>query len=219
MFDKPIINSQKRNYGSNLWEIYSFKLKRNVTLYSDLEYDNFVLVETNPHVWSFCEQPLKIKLFLDGKYKYCIFDMWIKYTNGTESFIEVKYSNKIKPDIHKPNKNIIQINAEKMWCKQNNYKFELRTELEIRNDMVYLINMKSILFNIRKTNFIEIKLCKKILNSIKGKVSIESLINTLILIEKDKILANISWLIYTGRLKGELNKFLINNKTVVMRSE
>lgn len=65
-------------YGSNYWVGYSYKLRRHVHFYSDLEYENWILVETNPEVEVFCEQPLRIQYFLDGKKSESIFDMWIK---------------------------------------------------------------------------------------------------------------------------------------------
>ncbi|KRE38153.1 hypothetical protein ASG81_19960 [Paenibacillus sp. Soil522] len=86
--------SIKRNmrYGSNYWESFSPKLNRNVR-FSDLEYDHWVLLEANHNVKIFCEQPLRIKHLFNGELAESIFDMWVKYQDGSESFIEVKYSN------------------------------------------------------------------------------------------------------------------------------
>lgn len=41
------------HYGNNYYEVYSKKLKRIVSLFSSLEYTNFLTLEINPSVISF----------------------------------------------------------------------------------------------------------------------------------------------------------------------
>ncbi|MED0708838.1 DDE-type integrase/transposase/recombinase [Aneurinibacillus aneurinilyticus] len=55
---QPVPLKRNAHYGSNYWEVYSPKIKRNVHLFSDLEYDHWVSVETNPQIKAFCEQPV-----------------------------------------------------------------------------------------------------------------------------------------------------------------
>jgi hypothetical protein len=63
----PLLMKRGSKYGSNYWEVYSPKVKRIIRLFSDLEYDHWVLVENNPSVTSFCEQPLRIACNLSGE--------------------------------------------------------------------------------------------------------------------------------------------------------
>jgi hypothetical protein len=88
---QPVLLKRNGRYGSNYWEVYSPKIGRNVRLFSDLEYDHWVMVETNPKIKTFCEQPLRIVEYIDGKRHESIFDMWVQWEDGTEMFIEVKY--------------------------------------------------------------------------------------------------------------------------------
>lgn len=43
---KPLITSASKRYGNNRWESFSNKLKRNVYLFSDLEYQHWLQIET-----------------------------------------------------------------------------------------------------------------------------------------------------------------------------
>ncbi|MDR3563505.1 MAG: TnsA endonuclease N-terminal domain-containing protein [Negativicutes bacterium] len=136
----PILNGSKR-YGNNRWLTYSPKLKRSVWLYSDLEYDHWILVETNPRVKSFCEQPLRIRRTVDGYIVETIFDMWILFIDEEEKYIEVKYSNQI--GVLRTTR---QIRAQQYWCSENGHEHLVQTEIEIRNNIIYLENMKKILY-------------------------------------------------------------------------
>ena len=57
---KPVWKQPRGNYGSNFWQMYSRKLDRDVHFYSSLERDHGVIVEADPTVAWFCEQPLRI---------------------------------------------------------------------------------------------------------------------------------------------------------------
>jgi hypothetical protein len=89
----PIPIKRSSKYGNNYWVSYSSKLGRNVRLFSDLEYDHWLLIETDPFIVSFCEQPLCIRQEMETDFVESIFDMWTIDVNGTETFIEVKYAN------------------------------------------------------------------------------------------------------------------------------
>ena len=120
----------KRNdkFGCNYWEVFSPKLERIVRMFSDLEFDNYILTETNPKIQTFCEQPIKIKTLVDGKEVISVIDMWIKYHSGKEVFIEVKYQSDINPANPKSQRSIRQIKAQKKWCEGNGFDHIVMTE-------------------------------------------------------------------------------------------
>lgn len=152
----PIVNNSK-HYGNNRWFTFSPKLQRAVRLYSDLEYDNWVLVETNPLVFSFCEQPLRIRTGINGQLIESIPDMWIKWRNGQESFVEVKYSHQLEPEHPKADaRSILQIQCQRQWCQEAGYNHKVYTEKEIRQNLIYLSNMKRLLpYLLRHLNSVE----------------------------------------------------------------
>ena len=49
-FTKPIAMQRSTHYGNNYFSVYSNKIKRVVHLFSNLEYYNFLTLETNPQV-------------------------------------------------------------------------------------------------------------------------------------------------------------------------
>ena len=83
-YEKPIEMPRGTHYGSNYFVVYSHKLKRNATLYSNLEYYNFLTLEVNPNVEYFCEQPQEIAICLENKIRKAIFDMHVVYKDGRE---------------------------------------------------------------------------------------------------------------------------------------
>lgn len=83
-FTKPIDMPRATHYGNNYFAVYSNKIKRICHFFSNLEYYNFLSLEMNPEVESFCEQPLKIDIVLENELKHAIFDMWVSYRDGRE---------------------------------------------------------------------------------------------------------------------------------------
>lgn len=145
----PIEMKRSMKYGSNYWEVYSPKIGRKVKFFSDLEYDNWLHIETNPNIISFCEQPLKIRVYDNQKFKESIFDMWVLYKDNTEEFMEIKYQSELKGLSKRSNRSINQIKIQKKWCLENNYKYSVITDKEIRKDPIYLNNLKQIISQVR----------------------------------------------------------------------
>ena len=67
---KPLITDGSKKFGNNRWLSYSSKLKRDVYLFSDLEYEHWLLVESDPKIVEFCEQALLMESFINGKIDY-----------------------------------------------------------------------------------------------------------------------------------------------------
>ncbi|WP_230584494.1 TnsA endonuclease N-terminal domain-containing protein [Lysinibacillus sphaericus] len=134
---EPLITDVSKRYGNNRWLAYSNKLKRVVYLFSDLEYEHWLQVETDPAIITFCEQPIKMEIIQDGRTHSSIIDMWVKYIDGEETFIEIKYSNDLlKKTVEK------QIYVQEVWCKANQKKHAIKTEREIRLNPIKLSNLK-----------------------------------------------------------------------------
>lgn len=195
----PIKIKRSMRYGNNYWEVYSPKLKRNVRLFSDLEYDNWVQIETNPKIISFCEQPLKIQGLHDGKFKESIFDMWVLYDNNLEEFQEVKYTSELNGLSKKSERSINQIEFQKKWCKDNNYTYTVKTEVEIRENLTHLNNLKYIIGQVKNSDSIqedELNLMIEYLSTYKS-ISIRKLV-LITSFDIEYILKIISLLIYKG---------------------
>ncbi|CAM2777569.1 hypothetical protein PASE110613_00180 [Paenibacillus sediminis] len=66
----PIPLSKSEKCGIGYWEGFSPKLRRDITLLGDLEYDHWLFVETNPSISNYCERPTLIKAITNGKVVY-----------------------------------------------------------------------------------------------------------------------------------------------------
>ncbi len=211
----PIEMKRNTKYGNNYWEAYSPKLKRNVRFFSDLEYDNWLHIETNSDIVSFCEQPLKIQIQFNGEMAESIFDMWVLYKDNTEEFMEVKYSSEICGNTKKSMRSIRQTNIQKQWCLENNYKYSIKTDKEIRRELVYLNNLKQIIgqvksfSNLNESDLITITECL-----LDGSKSIDEIFRVT-KFSLNYIIQMVSWLHYIGICKVELFKSDINLQTEV----
>lgn len=195
----PINIKRSMRYGNNYWEVYSPKLNRNVRLFSDLEYDNWVYIETNPNVVLFCEQPLKIKVLHEGKIKESIFDMWVLYNNNVEEFQEVKYISELNGSSKKSERSIKQIELQKKWCRDNDYNYVIKTDAEIRKNLTHLNNLKYIIGQVRNSNDIQKEDFNLILKhlSIYKSMSVQKMVS-ITNFNAGYILKIVSLLIYKG---------------------
>ncbi len=212
----PVPMKRSSNYGSNYWEVYSPKLERIVKQFSDLEYDNWVLIETDSSIETFCEQPVIITDFYDGKQVKSIIDLWVKYKDGNECFMEVKYLKDLDPFNPRAARSIRQTYIQKKWCFERNLSYIIRTEIDIRRNKIHLENMKTIIPYARgigseiETDRLRIF---KLINS--SKMSLASLEAHLPTIPKQRIRTVVFQLIYLAKIQSNMDKVPISNVTEV----
>ncbi|MEK3934441.1 TnsA endonuclease N-terminal domain-containing protein [Sporosarcina sp. FSL W7-1349] len=172
---KPLITDGSKKFGNNRWLSYSSKLKRNVFLFSDLEYEHWLLVESDPKIVEFCEQPVLMDSYINEKSHTSIIDMWVKYSNGNEEFVEVKYSSDLTKEKVKK-----QISIQKNWCNKHGFQHNVRTEEYIRANKMLLSNLKLLMKgNKQQKQQIDIdrlKILKVLRKHFSEKVIISSLI-------------------------------------------
>ena len=149
-FEKPIDMPRGSHYGSNYFIVYSQKVKRNVKLYSNLEYYNFLTLEVDPNVEHFCEQPLEIAVLLENKIRKSIFDMHVVYKDGREEFQEVKYQSELTGEADASRCSQEQIRRQQHWCEENNVNFVVRTEKDIIKGKFHMQNLNVIASRMRK---------------------------------------------------------------------
>jgi hypothetical protein len=211
----PIPIKRSTRYGNNYWEAYSPKMNRNIRLFSDLEYDHWILTETDHRIQSFCEQPLRIQTSYNGKPVESIFDMWIMYKGGHECFVEVKYTKDLDPANPRSNRALQQTAVQKSWCQEHNYTHTIRTELDIRNNGIYLSNMKQLLGYIKnRKRPIELDQFQVMEFLKKGRTSLSEIEQSTRL-QTSRIREAVFWLIYEGIVESDMNNRLIGPLTEV----
>ncbi|WP_025677226.1 hypothetical protein [Paenibacillus massiliensis] len=134
----PLTKSEKTGVG--YWEGYSPKLKRDVTLLGDLEYDYWLFIETDPRILSYCERPILIESSsFTSKIITSVPSHWVKYQDNTEAIIKVRFS---KVETSKYEKLKKQLLIEEQWCKEKNIKHCVVNDQEIRSNPLLLSNKK-----------------------------------------------------------------------------
>lgn len=146
----PIEMPRGTHYGNNYYEVYSSKVKRIVKLFSNLEYYNFLSLEMNPDVRSFCEQPLRVPITMEGETRNVIFDMYVEYVDGSSEFQEVKYESELNGEDEKSKRSREQIRREKIWCVENGHEFSVRTEKEIISGRSTTANLNVMAARVRR---------------------------------------------------------------------
>lgn len=216
-FEKPLEMPRGTHYGSNYFIVYSKKIGRVMKFYSSLEYYNFLTLEMNPSVVMFCEQPCEIRLFNDLKDEKAIPDLWVKYKDGTEEFQEVKYSSELVGEDAASLRSQEQIRREKIWCKNNQIGFKVRTEKEISLGRCYVMNLELLAAKNRIYQPIGNEYYTEILRKTleDGKKTVEELIKMEIL-PQGKHWEHLSYLYYIGFVSMNIENHPLSNRTEVL---
>lgn len=143
LYQTPIDMPRGSHYGSDYWISYSKKLCRKVHLYSMLEYANFLVLEMNPNIEYFCEQPTKI-FSNDGKKHSSVFDFWVYYSDGKTEFQEIKYSAELNGDTSSAIRTQQQIQFQKTWCEKEGQNYRVITENDLYKSEHYINNLNQL---------------------------------------------------------------------------
>ena len=139
----PVRKPPASRYGNNRHIVYSPTLRRRLILGSDLEFDQWVLLEAARKKF-FCEQPLRVQVRLPQGVVTTVFDFWTHWQDGSEEYREVKYSK----DLEQGSRASRQIEAQQNFCELHGFIHVVATEKIIRSNPLYLENWKTILHNL-----------------------------------------------------------------------
>lgn len=131
----------KKNYRSVTGFFASVKNNRNVGYESLLERDFFLLLEFDPTVVTYEEQPISLSYFYANRNIRYTPDVLVNYKNSKRHscIFEIKYSDEIKEKKVFLKQKFEQIES---YLIQNDMEFKLFTELDIRTQ--FLENAKMI---------------------------------------------------------------------------
>lgn len=204
-------------YAHNRWQVFSPKENRPVILYSNLEYDHWALVELNPDIERFCEQPLKIQIKLPVGLVTTTFDMWLRWKSGREEFREVKHES----DLHDPSpgaRAARQTAAQRRWCELNDKDYTIVTDKIIRSNSIYLSNCKMIVRHWSGVRAIDLTpYCEKVLLRLlnTGAWSLGDIKKCFANCDPLIITSAVFRLVYEKRLKAPLESEVLNLTTML----
>lgn len=212
MYTIPLIKSLTGRYGNNHWIVYSTKVGREVNLFSDLEFDHWVMVETDSTVETFCEQP--DKPVIEGEDGSSIFDMWIKKKDGKEILFEIKYEKDLNDE-----QVVAQIGLQKRWCELHGKEHQVRTEKDIRSNEIYLENLKDILPYLQNNStIVEIDRHKVVSLLKEGRRTLKELHQALNL-NLPRLYEAVACMICNGEIKANIDKEYFGLETEVWMNE
>lgn len=110
----------------------SFKTGRSVAFESRLERDHFLLLDADPRVSTYDEQPVTITF--DGRRRSRRYtpDCRVIYRSGTTELVEVKYAADIASMSGDERVDLDEAhNAARAWCTERGWSFKLRTDQDI----------------------------------------------------------------------------------------
>ena len=142
-FKVPAKPPPRGKHWSNLWTGYSPKLNRIVHMYSTLEYYNWIWMEANKLIKSFCEQPFWMSAEYNGKLIKSLIDVWVQWVDR-EEYWEIK-SSEDKANLNKNEDMKRQIYTQQQWCKRNKVIHEIKTEIDIGENIQLLTNWSQII--------------------------------------------------------------------------
>lgn len=210
---KPIELKRNMHNKSNYYVTYSLKNRRNVSIFNELEYKNFLMIETNPFIIRYCERPFKINIE-SSLIKEIIPDIWILYKNGKEEIQQIDYNKKFISNGNSKAKEISK--TLEQWCDNNNFIYRLKTDKDIDKHSYYIKNLRFLYGNLKRQNEI---LIKKYFNTLKSSINSDKLkildIVSNNIIPLEMVYPSIAYGICNGKLNASIKNSIINFNTEI----
>lgn len=116
------------NRGGNIVGYFpSLKMGRMVAFESTIERDLLYLLDFEPHIKSFAEQPLVITYRENTKKRTYTPDFRVEFTNGQTTLVECKPEALVKKD-----QNVMKFAAGEAWCAERGWNYEVITDQALR---------------------------------------------------------------------------------------
>jgi hypothetical protein len=140
--------------------------------------------------------------------------MWFKKIDGSEVFTEIKYEGDLEKE-----EVVKQIKIQKTWCELNGKEHVVRTEKEIRKNLIYLENLKEMIpYVLNSNNPVEVDRFKVNSQLVDGKKTVEEL-NKMLNIGLPRLYEAIFCMVYAGEVKADLETHYFGLETEVWMDE
>lgn len=217
IFTTPLRTSRPGKPVGEHWEWFSPRLQREITAESNAEHDFYTLIDTNPDVEIWCEQPIRVEAAINGKRHSSILDVWVKHCTGTEYFWEVKEDKALAKAHRDPGSAVgIQLEVQKRWSAQTTSNYGVVTANRIRTNNVYLTNKKLIRTSVTSSRNIDFgDLPVRIQRSVsQSRRTLGDIVRIFHEDPKSYVEAAIMKALYWGLIQADLNQHL-SQKTMI----
>jgi len=103
-----------------------------------------VLLSLDPTVTDFCEQPLRVRVFIDGDWHSSVLDYWIRRHDGRELFREAKYESDLGARARLPRLDL-QLRIQEQWSSKEGRDYGVLTDALTRQHVTRIRNGKLVL--------------------------------------------------------------------------
>jgi hypothetical protein len=134
------VRDDMKNPGSFSYAVPTRKLERPMQMVHCngwIERDYAYLLEFDPMVLSYEEQPCKISYIFEKKNRWYTPDFAVYWRHQSPSLVECKPVSKL----HKP-ENLQKWTAARMWCEQNHFTFVVVTDAALHERACLIANLK-----------------------------------------------------------------------------
>jgi len=214
---KPNYHHRESYSKGHQYELISPKIaNRSIHLFTKNEFNHYLLVESDPKVKTFCEQPdLEIISSHGSRRVRTNFDMWIKWEDGREEFRRIESHDDAEEFKNNPESNP-HLLALETWAKSNHAEYKIYTDEIITSTPVFLENWSQIMPYLHDTSWIiEHGLEKKVLLFAKScnEVSIQNILNNFSDLEPTEVVRSIFWNLYIGNIESDLKRSKLSQQT------
>lgn len=120
-----------------LWIFHSPKARRIVRLRGNIVYYAWLLLEADPDVAELCEQPFAVRIFLDGRWRSALVDIWAKTRSGGEFFVVAGYRRHLAES---NGRSSCRANTLTAWATQSGAVLAVMPDMMIWRHPQYLSN-------------------------------------------------------------------------------
>lgn len=121
---------------------YGPKVRRLIGFFSKLEFERWLLLECDPTVVFYCEQPAEVEVWINGRWRKSRLDFWVRTRDGGEIFEEVKYSAELQNPSSRARR---QIEIQRIALSAGGRRHRVMTEREICGNMTLLNSARTLL--------------------------------------------------------------------------
>lgn len=182
---------------------------------SGIERDYAHLLNYDPNVKSYEEQPCKIRYIFEQKERFYTPDFAVYWNHQLPSLVECKPASKLEDP-----ENLCKWTAARLWGKQHNYTFMLVTDVALGRCRQLLTNIKQMTVHTHQKITPQAKdYLLKAVQSEKRPLSMAELVEKTPLLDPRLTRSYTLLLLYTGELFTDLTKPLNVMTTMISFSE
>jgi hypothetical protein len=194
----PLKNSGRPGYGVPSEK--KGKTEALVHCESGIERDYAYLLNYDPQVVSYEEQPVKIAYIFEQKERFYTPDFAVYWSQGPPSLVECKPTSRLNDP-----ENLQKWTAVRLWCDRHGYTFLLVTDVALKKWSVVLDNIKSMAGHAHQRITPQAKeYLLKIVQVENRALSVAEVVERATLLEPRVVRSCLWHLLYTGELFTDL---------------